>query len=137
MTEVLQATGAIAPQPKGKTAHPIRSILISRLATGVLSVIVISIVVYAATLVLPGDAATAILGQQATPERLAALRAELHLDQSPITGYLNWATSALRGDFGKSLTQGLPVWDIVGPRLANSLVLIALTAIMSTIAGVL
>ena len=59
MTQVLQATGAIAPQPKGKTAHPIRSLLISRLATGVLSVIVISIVVYAATLVLPGDAATA------------------------------------------------------------------------------
>src|SRR6478752_6826684 len=137
MTEVLQVTGAVAPQPKGKTAHPIRSLLISRLATGVLSVVVISIVVYAATLVLPGDAATAILGQQATPERLAALRDQLHLNQTPVAGYLSWATAALQGDFGTSLTQNVPVWDIVGPRLANSAVLIAFSAIISTILGVL
>jgi peptide/nickel transport system permease protein len=137
MTEVLQATGAVAPQPKGKTAHPIRSLLISRLATGVLSVIVISIVVYAATLVLPGDAATAILGQQATPERLAQLRSQLHLDQSPVSGYLSWAKAALHGDFGTSLTQGQRVWDLIAPRLANSAVLIVATAIVSTILGVL
>ena len=137
MTEVLQATGAIAPQPKGKTAHPIRSLLISRLATGVLSVIVISIVVYAATLVLPGDAATAILGQQATPERLAQLRSQLHLDQSPVP-VLSWAKAALHGDFGTSLTQGQArVWDLIAPRLANSAVLIVATAIVSTILGVL
>src|SRR6476659_11363819 len=117
MTEVLQTTGAVAPPHKGKTAHPIRSILISRLATGVLSVIVISIVVYAATLVLPGDAATAILGQQATPQRLAELRAQLHLDQSPVSGYLSWISSALHGDFGTSLTQGGRVWDLMAPRL--------------------
>ncbi|MBE1551812.1 peptide/nickel transport system permease protein [Mycobacterium sp. OAS707] len=134
MTETLQIATA---KPSGRSSHPIRSLVVSRAITGVISIFVISIIVYAATLVLPGDAATAILGQQATPERLAALRAELHLDQSPITGYFNWVTSASRGDFGKSLTQGLPVWDIVGPRLANSMVLIALTAIISTILGVL
>jgi peptide/nickel transport system permease protein len=134
MTETLQVT---VTKSAGRSAHPVRSLIVSRLIAGVVSVFVISIIVYAATLVLPGDAATAILGQQATPERLAALRAELHLDQSPITGYLDWATSALRGDFGKSLTQRVPVWDIVGPRLANSMVLIALTAIISTILGVL
>jgi peptide/nickel transport system permease protein len=134
MTETLQVT---VTKSAGRSAHPVRSLIVSRLIAGVVSVFVISIIVYAATLVLPGDAATAILGQQATPERLAALRAELHLDQSPITGYLDWATSALRGDFGKSLTQRVPAWDIVGPRLANSMVLIALTAIISTILGVL
>ena len=91
MTEALQVAGAVAQDPKGRTAHPIRSLLISRLLTGVVSVFVISIVVYAATLVLPGDAATAILGQQATPQRLADLRHQLHLDQSPISGYLSWA----------------------------------------------
>lgn len=134
MTEALEVT---VEKPKGRDAHPVRSLVVSRVLTGAVSVFVISIIVYAATLVLPGDAATAILGQQATPERLAELRAQLHLDQSPITGYLQWATSALRGDFGTSLTQGQPVWDLAGPRLANSMVLILLTAIISTILGVL
>ena len=137
MTEALQVVGAVAQDPKGRTAHPIRSLLISRLLTGIVSVFVISIVVYAATLVLPGDAATAILGQQATPQRLADLRHQLHLDQSPISGYLSWAKAALHGDFGTSLTQGTQVWDIVAPRLANSIVLVLATAIISTILGVL
>jgi peptide/nickel transport system permease protein len=136
MTEALQITSSTTTF-KGRAAHPIRSLVVSRVLTGAVSVFVISIIVYAATLVLPGDAATAILGQQATPERLAALRAQLHLDQSPISGYLSWVSSALHGDFGTSLTQRLPVWDIAVPRLANSLVLIVLTAIISTILGVL
>jgi len=136
MTEVLPAPAPAAAK-KTATAHPIRSLIVSRLLTGALSVFVISIVVYAATLILPGDAATAILGQQATPERLAQLRHQLHLDQSPVAGYLSWIKGALHGDFGKSLTQGQPVWDIIGPRLANSITLIVVTAIISTILGVL
>lgn len=137
MTEALQVTAAVATAPKGATAHPIRSLLVSRTLTGVLSVFVISIVVYAATLILPGDAATAILGNQATPERLAALRAQLHLDQSPVTGYLSWLKDALHGDFGTSLTLNARVWDVVAPRLANSIVLIVVTIIVSTVLGVL
>jgi peptide/nickel transport system permease protein len=139
MTETLEATaGAAVPKkPRARKNHPIRSLLVRRLMTGVVSVFVISIVVYAATLVLPGDAATAILGQQATPQRLADLRHQLHLDQSAVSGYLSWAKGALQGDFGTSLTQGQPVWDLMGPRLANSIVLIVVTAIISTILGVL
>jgi peptide/nickel transport system permease protein len=137
MTETLEATAASPSKPKARTNHPIRSLLVGRLLTGVVSVVVISIVVYAATLVLPGDAATAILGQQATPQRLVELRHQLHLDQSPIGGYLSWAKAALHGDFGTSLTQGAPVWDLIAPRLANSIVLIVATAIISTILGVL
>src|ERR1700712_4088335 len=138
MTETLAATApAAAKKPKGVKSHPIRSHLLRRLMTGVVSVFVISVVVYAATLVLPGDAATAILGQQAKPQRLADLRHQLHLDQSPIGGYLSWANAALHGDFGTSLTQGAPVWDLMVPRLANSIVLIVATAIISTVLGVL
>jgi peptide/nickel transport system permease protein len=137
MTETLEQTAASPSKPKARTNHPIRSLLVQRLLTGVVSVVVISIVVYAATLVLPGDAATAILGQQATPQRLVELRHQLHLDQSPIGGYLSWAKAALHGDFGTSLTQGAPVWDLMAPRLANSIVLIVATAIISTILGVL
>jgi peptide/nickel transport system permease protein len=137
MTETLEVTAASPSKPKARTNHPIRSLLVQRLLTGVVSVVVISIVVYAATLVLPGDAATAILGQQATPQRLVELRHQLHLDQSPIGGYLSWAKAALHGDFGTSLTQRAPVWDLMAPRLANSIVLIVVTAIISTILGVL
>lgn len=136
MTQSLEAV-AVQPQSKSVEAHPIRALVVSRVPMGTLSVFLISIIVYAATLVLPGDAATAILGQQATPERLAALREQLHLDQSPISGYLSWLTSVLQGDFGTSLTQNLPVWDIIAPRLANSLMLIAVTVVVSTILGVL
>src|SRR6185369_9241852 len=134
MTDLLTVPGPVA-EPERRTAHPVRALLLSRIATGVASVILISIVVYAATLVLPGDAATAILGQQATPERLAQLRSQLHLDQSPVSGYLSWAKAALHGDFGTSLTQGQRVWDLIAPRLANSAVLIVATAIVSTILG--
>jgi len=95
VTETLEATAASPSKPKGRTSHPIRSLLVRRLLSGVVSVVVISIVVYAATLVLPGDAATAILGQQATPQRLVELRHQLHLDQSPIGGYFSWAKGAL------------------------------------------
>jgi peptide/nickel transport system permease protein len=137
MTETLEVTAASPSKPKARTNHPIRSLLVQRLLTGVVSVVVISIVVYAATLVLPGDAATAILGQQATPERLVELRHQLHLDQSAISGYLSWAKAALHGDFGTSLTQRAPVWDLMAPRLANSIVLIVATAIISTVLGVL
>jgi peptide/nickel transport system permease protein len=137
MTETLEVTAASPSKPKARTSHPIRSLLVQRLLTGVVSVVVISIVVYAATLVLPGDAATAILGQQATPERLVELRHQLHLDQSAISGYLSWAKAALHGDFGMSLTQRAPVWDLMAPRLANSIVLIVATAIISTVLGVL
>ena len=68
MTETLEATGAIATKTQRPYGPPDSVVLVSRLVTGVVSVFVISIVVYAATLVLPGDAATAILGQQATPQ---------------------------------------------------------------------
>jgi len=137
MTETLEVPAATPSKPKARNSHPIRSLLVQRLLTGVVSVVVISIVVYAATLVLPGDAATAILGQQATPERLVELRHQLHLDQSAISGYLSWAKAALHGDFGTSLTQRAPVWDLMAPRLANSIVLIVATAIISTVLGVL
>ncbi len=115
MTDLLPVPGPVA-EPARRTAHPVRALLLSRVATGVASVILISIIVYVATLVLPGDAATAILGQQATPERLAALRDQLHLNQSPIGGYLSWAKAALQGDFGTSLTRTPGCGTSSGPR---------------------
>ncbi len=129
---------AVGPAPaRVATAHPIRQLVVRRLGLGVLTVFVVSLIVYFATRILPGDAATAILGQQATPERLALLREQLGLDKGAFAGYWDWLSGVLGGDLGLSLTERIPVSDAVGPRLANSIVLIAITIVVSTVLGIL
>jgi peptide/nickel transport system permease protein len=119
------------------TSHPIRSLLIRRAGLGAVTVVVVSVIVYFATHVLPGDAATAILGQQATPARLAQLRDQLGLNQSAVAGFWHWATVAVRGDFGQSLAGSRPVTAVVGTQLENSAVLVAIAAVVSTVLGIL
>jgi peptide/nickel transport system permease protein len=122
--------------PRTREPHPIRSMLIRRGSLGVMTIFLIAVVVYAATLILPGDAATAILGQSATPARLRLLNQQLGLDQPVLTRFLHWAGHAIRGDFGNSLSLGAPVTSLVGVRMANSAVLVAVVAIISTVFGV-
>jgi peptide/nickel transport system permease protein len=98
--------------------------------------VVIAVIVYFATMVLPGDAAQAILGKEATPERLQQLREQLGLDRPVTERFGDWAWGFVRGDFGDSLTTQQPVWDLVGPRLANSVVLVAVAAAISAVLGV-
>ncbi|TCG06758.1 peptide ABC transporter permease [Paraburkholderia steynii] len=96
---------------------------IRRLGATALVLLVVSLCVFAATQVLPGDAAQAILGRDATPERLAALRAQLHLHGNPLSQYGAWLWHALHADFGVSLSNGMSVELMLGDRVANSLVL--------------
>ena len=126
----------VARPGKRRNKHPVRDLVVLRALWGIFSVFVVSVVVYLATLVLPGDAANAILGQQATPERLALLRHQLNLDQPVLTGFWHWFTGLLQGDFGMSLTRQQPVWDVVRPNLWNSIVLIVIAAVLSTIIGI-
>jgi len=116
--------------------HPFRRLLVRRIPLGVLSILIASVIVYWATLILPGDAAQAILGQSATPERLQQLRQELGLDQSALSGFWQWASGYLHGDFGSSLTQQESVWGVVQPKLLNSLVLVGIVAVLSTVFGI-
>ena len=103
-----------------------------------LSVVAVSVFTYLATRVLPGNAATAILGPHATPTALATLRAQLGLNQSTLGGLASWAGDFLSGHFGNSLTQsGTSVTSLVLPDLVNSAVLMALVAVASTVIGVL
>jgi peptide/nickel transport system permease protein len=138
----LVETGHSATHPQGRPAapgrrsRPIRDLLVRRLALGVLSVFIVSVLVYFATLVLPGDAATAILGQSATPQRVAALRAQLGLNQPAVLGYWRWLTGFVSGSFGHSLADGRAVLDVVSPRIVNSTVLVLLTVVVSTLVGV-
>jgi peptide/nickel transport system permease protein len=111
--------------------------LIKRSLLGIVTLVIIAILVYAATLVLPGDAATAILGQSATPQRVHLLRQQLGLDQPVLTRFFHWAGHAIRGDFGNSLGFSQPVTTVMGPRMANSAVLVAVSALASSVLGML
>lgn len=102
-----------------------------RLALGVLTLFLISLVVFAAVLALPGDAATAILGRQATPERIAALRDQLHLDDSVITQYLDWIGGVLTGSFGESAATQQPVSELLSDRVANTAFLVFVAAVVA------
>jgi peptide/nickel transport system permease protein len=117
--------------------HPIAGLVASRVAAGVITLAIVSIVVFAATQVLPGNAAYAILGRNATPLRLHALELQLHLDRSPLEQYGVWLAGMLTGNGGSSLANGQPVWQLVAPRLVNSAVLVAISGLLGAFIGVL
>lgn len=102
-----------------------------RLLLGLLTLLAVSFLVFFATQILPGDAAQAILGRNATPDSLAALRAQLHLDQPAPMRYWLWFTGILRGDTGTSLATGSSVWSLVAPRLLNSAILLVLVVVVA------
>ena len=100
--------------------------LLRRTATGILTLLVVSILIFVGTSVLPGDVANIILGQMATPESLAALRAKLGIDQPAHLRYFLWLGNFLTGDLGISKagsgfgTVGTPISEMLAPRLWNT-----------------
>jgi peptide/nickel transport system permease protein len=105
--------------------------IVRRLLLGVLVLVLVSVVVFAATQALPSDPARAILGRSATPQSLAALRRVLHLDRPVLEQYWTWLTGLLHGNLGTSLAAQEPVTTLLAPRLVNSAVLVALAAVVS------
>ena len=106
-------------------------LITNRIAVGLLSLFAVSIVVFAITSVLPGDAAQEQLGQDATTEALAALRTQMGLDVPAPQRYLRWLGGLVRGDLGVSSTTQLAVTELIASRLPNSLLLAAVTALFS------
>jgi peptide/nickel transport system permease protein len=94
-----------------------------RLLLGVLTLFIISVVIFGATELLPGDLARELLGQSATEETLAALREQLGLNDPAPLRYWNWLTGVLQGDFGVSMATQKPISELVGTRLGNTLFL--------------
>ncbi|MEX1020468.1 MAG: ABC transporter permease [Litorilinea sp.] len=92
----------------------------------ILTLLIVSMVIFAVTEILPGDVASMILGQQATEQDLATLRARLGLDRPAPERYIEWLTGMLRGDWGESLRLGVPVAPILIERMGNSLTLAAI-----------
>src|SRR5919108_445450 len=106
-------------------------LVLRRLALGVLTLFLISLVVFAAVLALPGDAATAILGKDATPERIAALRDQLNLNDSIVSQYLSWIGGVLTGSFGDSAATQQPVSELLSDRVANTAFLVFVAAVVA------
>jgi peptide/nickel transport system permease protein len=105
--------------------------IVRRLLLGILVLVLVSIVVFLATQALPGDPALAILGRSATPQSLAALRKLLHLDRPVIDQYWTWVIGLLHGNLGTSLAAQEPVTTLLAPKLVNSGVLVAISAVVS------
>ncbi|WP_028619645.1 ABC transporter permease [Pseudomonas canadensis] len=106
-------------------------LVLQRLALGVLSLFAVSVIIFLAVGMLPGDIAQAMLGQSATPETVAAFRAQLGLDLPPFTRFAHWLLRLLHGDLGASLANQRPIAELIGARLGNTLSLAALAALVS------
>jgi peptide/nickel transport system permease protein len=98
-----------------------------RVATAVAILLVVSAIVFVGTEALPGDAAQAALGQNATPALLAQYRADFGLERPILDRYVDWLTGLLRGDLGESIPSGDPVSEIISSRIRNTAILSLLT----------
>lgn len=107
-----------------------------RVAFSVLVIVVLSIVVFAGTNLLPGTVVDAVLGQSATPATRAALIDRLGLDKPAPIRYLDWAARAVRGSFGTSMVTGEPVGPLVAARAKNSALLAGLAVVLVVLGSV-
>ena len=106
-----------------------------RLLLGIATLLAVSVVIFFTVALLPGDFATEILGQSATPEAVAQFRRELRLDDPLLTRYGRWLAGSVRGDFGNSYSantdEARTVAGIISARLWNTLFLAAVTALIA------
>jgi peptide/nickel transport system permease protein len=111
---------------------PLLKLILIRIGLGVLTLFLVSLVVFAATQALPGDTAKAILGKEAAEKgRYEALRKQLGLDRPMSVQYLGWLGGVVTGNLGDSLVQDEPVTQLIGRRVANTFTLVIFAALLS------
>jgi len=116
--------------------NPVLRTVLQRLGLGAVTLLVVSVVIFSAVTMLPGNFATAILGQSATPETVAAFERSVGLDRPPVERYFKWIGGVVQGDFGTSFSSAgalaggheRTVVSLVTPRLWNTLFLAGVTA---------
>lgn len=106
-------------------------LILTRVVLGLLTLFAVSVLIFAATEILPGDVASAILGQAATPDTLAQLRIDLGLDRPAYVRYFEWFFGAIQGDFGVSMTNKRNILESIAPRFSNTLFLAGFAAIIA------
>ncbi|GMG80840.1 ABC transporter permease [Paralimibaculum aggregatum] len=105
--------------------------ILGRLGLGLATLLAISVIIFSAIEMLPGDLAQEILGQSATPETVAAFRSELGLDRPALERYLDWAGGIATGDFGTSMASRRPISELIAARISNTLFLALYAAAIS------
>ena len=120
--------------------HPVIRTILQRLGLGLVTLFVVSLILFSSIEFLPGDFGEAVLGQAALPETVAAFRKELGLDLPLHERYFDWLGGILTGDMGNSFSgrgssggadRSRPVIELLAPRLANTLFLASMAAIIS------
>lgn len=105
-------------------------LVFQRLLTSALTLLLVSIIIFAVVELLPGDVATRILGRDATPETVAVFRERMNLDAPPVERFGIWLGNILSGNLGHALTSGRPISEILAPRIRNTLILAALALLL-------
>lgn len=106
-------------------------LIIKRIGLSIITLLIVSGVVFFIANLLPGDAAQEMLGQSATPEAVAALREAYGLNDPPVIRYANWLGGLITGDAGTSLANARPVGELISSRLSKSLMLAGFTAVLA------
>jgi peptide/nickel transport system permease protein len=116
--------------------HPVLRTVLQRLGLGLLTLFVVSLVIFSSLMLLPGGYAEAILGQGATPETVAAFNREIGVDRPAVVRYVEWIGGVLQGDFGYSYaglsgTIKRSVTGLIAPRLYNTFFLAMMAAVVA------
>ena len=112
------------------------TLLLRRIAGLVITLLIVSVLVFTVMDLLPGDPASIMLGTSASPDTLAALQKELGLDRPLPVRYLAWLGGVLHGDLGQSYTYGVPVAGLIAERLAVTLPLALLAILISLVVAI-
>jgi peptide/nickel transport system permease protein len=130
------STAAAAPSARSRELSPVLRFLGRRALGAVAALFVASLVIFAGTHVLPGDAASVVLGRNGNPATVELLHKQLHLDRSDYRQYTDWISGLVHGDLGNSavgMAQGAtsaPIWPLISDAVANSVILAVITALL-------
>ena len=108
-----------------------KTMVLQRFGIGLITLLVVSVLVFAGTEILPGDVAEIVLGQSATPENLAKLRSELGLDKPAYIRYFEWLGDMITFDLGVSKAGGASIGDLIGGRLYNTFFMGGIVAVIA------
>ena len=128
-------TAVAEPRRATREASPVVAFLVRRFLGALLALFVASVLIFVGTAVLPGDAASVVLGRGATPKAVHTLDERMHLDRPLLEQYTSWLGGFVHGDRGDSsvgLAQGqkhAPVWDLISNQVKNSVILALVAAL--------